>query len=101
MGFSRQEYWNGLPCLPPGDPLNQRMEPMAEQPLTGEYWIPPKKKKVPHTQGQRKSPGKTVGGAKLGLKSNPIPARDAWRTQTKPHALQDPETPQRLSQTSV
>ena len=19
MGFSRQEYWNGLPCLPPGD----------------------------------------------------------------------------------
>ena len=21
-GFSRQEYWNGLPCPPPGDPLN-------------------------------------------------------------------------------
>ena len=19
MGFSRQEYWSGLPCLPPGD----------------------------------------------------------------------------------
>ena len=19
VGFSRQEYWNGLPCLPPGD----------------------------------------------------------------------------------
>ena len=19
MGFSRQEYWNGLPCPPPGD----------------------------------------------------------------------------------
>ena len=19
MGFSRQEYWNGLPCAPPGD----------------------------------------------------------------------------------
>ena len=22
MGFSRQEYWNGLPCLPPGDLLS-------------------------------------------------------------------------------
>ena len=22
MGFSRQEYWNGLPCPPPGDLLN-------------------------------------------------------------------------------
>ena len=21
MGFSRQEYWRGLPCLPPGDLL--------------------------------------------------------------------------------
>ena len=20
MGFSRQGYWSGLPCLPPGDP---------------------------------------------------------------------------------
>ena len=20
MGFSRQEYWSGLPCPPPGDP---------------------------------------------------------------------------------
>ena len=22
MGFSRQEYWSGLPCPPPGDLLN-------------------------------------------------------------------------------
>ena len=26
MGFSRQEYWSGLPCLPPRDLLNQGME---------------------------------------------------------------------------
>ena len=26
MGFSRQEYWNGLPCPPPGDLLNPRIE---------------------------------------------------------------------------
>ena len=29
MGFSRQEYWSGLPCLPPGDPPDPGMEPTA------------------------------------------------------------------------
>ena len=27
MGFSRQEYWNGFPCPPPGDPPNPGIEP--------------------------------------------------------------------------
>ena len=27
MGFSRQEYWNGLPCPPPGDLPDQGIEP--------------------------------------------------------------------------
>ena len=27
MGFSRQEYWSGLPCLPPGDLPNLGIEP--------------------------------------------------------------------------
>ena len=27
MGFSRQEYWSGLPCPPPGDLHNLRIEP--------------------------------------------------------------------------
>ena len=26
MGFSRQEYWNGLPCSPPGDLLDPGIE---------------------------------------------------------------------------
>ena len=26
-GFSRQEYWSGLPCPLPGDPPNPRIEP--------------------------------------------------------------------------
>ena len=26
MGFSRQEYWSGLPCCPPGDLSNQGTE---------------------------------------------------------------------------
>ena len=27
MGFSRQEYWSGLPCPPPGDFPNPEIEP--------------------------------------------------------------------------
>ena len=27
MRFSRQEYWSGLPCLPPGDLPDQRLNP--------------------------------------------------------------------------
>ena len=29
MGFSRQEYWSGLPYLPPGDLPNPGIEPMS------------------------------------------------------------------------
>ena len=27
MGFSRQEYWSGLPCPPPGDLPNPGIKP--------------------------------------------------------------------------
>ena len=29
MGFSRQEYWSGLPCPPPGDLPNPGTEPRS------------------------------------------------------------------------
>ena len=29
VGFSRQEYWSGLPWPPPGDPSNPEIEPMS------------------------------------------------------------------------
>ena len=29
MGFSRQEYWSGLPCPPPGDFPDPGIEPMS------------------------------------------------------------------------
>ena len=29
IGFSWQEYWSGLPCPPPGDLLNSRIEPRS------------------------------------------------------------------------
>jgi len=28
-GFSRHEYWSGLPCPPPGDLLDPGIEPMS------------------------------------------------------------------------
>jgi len=29
MGFSRQEYWSGLPCLSPGDLPDSGIEPVS------------------------------------------------------------------------
>ena len=29
MGFSRQEYWSGLPCPPPGDLPNPGIQPAS------------------------------------------------------------------------
>ena len=29
MGFSRQEYWSGLPCPPPGDRPDPGIEPVS------------------------------------------------------------------------
>ena len=53
-------------------------------------------KVIPQVPGQRRNPSKKVGGAKSHLESNPIPVRDAQRTQTNlvltrtqgPHRLQ-------------
>ena len=40
MGFSRQEYWSGLPCPPPGDLPNPGIKPMspASPALAGWYF---------------------------------------------------------------
>ena len=40
MGFSRQGYWSGLPCPPPGDLPDQGIEPGAlkSPALTGEFF---------------------------------------------------------------
>ena len=75
----------------------------AEQPSTGEYWIPPKKD-IPRPRAKVKPP-KMVGGAKLYLETNLIRTRDAQRAQTKPLCAQDPGTgavsPTRLSHTCL
>ena len=40
MGFSRQEYWSGLPCPPPGDLPNPGIKPMSlmSPALAGRYF---------------------------------------------------------------
>ena len=37
MEFSQQEYWSGLPCSPPGDLLDPRIEP-ATSALAGKFF---------------------------------------------------------------
>ena len=38
MGFSKQEYWSGLPCPPPGNLLHPGIEPTSLA-LAGEFFI--------------------------------------------------------------
>jgi len=40
MGFSRQDYWSGLPCPPPGDLLDSGIEPasLASPALAGRFF---------------------------------------------------------------
>ena len=41
MGFSRQEYWSGLPCPPPGDLPDPGIKPtsLKSPSLAGEFFI--------------------------------------------------------------
>ena len=46
MGFSRQEYWSGLPCPPLGDLLDPGMEPASPTLAGGSLpSVPPRKPK--------------------------------------------------------
>ena len=41
MGFSRQEYWSGLPCPPPGDLPDPEIKPvcLTSAALAGEVFF--------------------------------------------------------------
>ena len=51
MGFSRQEYWSGLPFPPPRDLPNPGIKP-ASPALAGEFFTiePPGKAQIPHRE---------------------------------------------------
>ena len=38
MEFSRQEYWSGLPCPPPGELPDPGIEPMVSPALAGRFF---------------------------------------------------------------
>ena len=58
-------------------------------------------RKTCHIEVQRRSPSKTVGGAKSHLESHPTPARDAQKGSNESLCAPAPETPQRQSQTCL
>ena len=56
MGFSRQEYWSGLPFPPPGDLPDPGIKPASPVALTGRFFTadPPRKPIPLSTFGQSK-----------------------------------------------
>ena len=92
-GWRDPRWWSRRTCTHPLLWELQNYNLAAEQPSTGECWIPPK---LSHFHGQRRSP-KTVQGVKSCLYSNPILASDARRAQRK--SCVHKENPQGLSQT--
>ena len=59
MGFSRQEYWSGLPCPPPGDlpdPVIKPMSPVTPALAGGFFTTEPPGKPHLYVTGWDKSP---------------------------------------------
>ena len=48
VGFSRQEYWSGLPCPPPGDLPNPGMEPISPALADGLFTTEPPGRPTEH-----------------------------------------------------
>ena len=58
MGFSRQEYWSGLPCPPPGDLSDPGIEPISlMSPSSG-----PSKSSLTWTSNKHHSPSSPKNG---------------------------------------
>ena len=54
MGFYRQEYWSGLPCLPPGDLPNWGIEPVSPMSLASLVdSLPPRYQRSPSVNIRR------------------------------------------------
>ena len=77
VGFSRQEYWSGLPFPPPGDLLNPGIEPMSLMSpavaggflITSATWLYPNTKKK---KKERKQLRKNVILVKMALHPSPV-----------------------------
>ena len=76
-----------------------KLQLAAEQPLTGDCWIPPKKR-YPTSRGKEK-PQQDVRRGNIALRIKPHMGQRHLEGPNKPCAHQDPDTPQRLSQNCV
>ena len=65
MGFSRQEYWSGLPCPPPGDLPDPEIEPLCLL-----HWQAGSLTLAP--------PGNKIGGLQLGPRAAKIGFQGLW-----------------------
>ena len=73
-----------------------KLQLVAEQPFTGECWIPPEKKKPSHVQGQRRSPSKMVGVARRHHRADtlkPYLQKTSQSNHTKTTALSNSTKP--------
>ena len=63
MGFSRQEYWSGWPCPPPGDLPNPGIEPMSliSPALAGRFFTTSATWEAPFKEVMRVKSGHTGG----------------------------------------
>ena len=89
LSLKPSQKYGGVGHALPSPARTPKLQFTAERLSAGVCWI------LPRSQGQRRSPSKTLGGVKSHLESNPyLP-----ESSNKPYAHQDPETPQTLSQT--
>ena len=92
MGFSRQEYWSGLPCPPPEDFPKPGIEPTSPE-LAGGFFTTEPRGKKPQTQfadvqTEAKEPMSTSN------KEAQLLERLGWRCPgSKPVPLPCPSTP--------
>ena len=76
-----------------------KLQLSAEQPSTGECWIPPQKD-TPHPRTKEKPQQESQRG-EAAFRIKPHTCQRHSEGSNKPCAPQDPETPQRLSQNCV
>ena len=74
-----------------------KLQLTAEQSSTGECWIPAKK--MPHNPRAKEKPQKDRRNGKIMFRIKPHTRQRCLEGSNKPCVHQDPETPQRLSQT--
>ena len=84
MGFSRQEYWSGLPCPPPGDLPNPGIKPtsLMSPALAGKFYTTEPPGKPFPSPGDLPNPGiEPAFLTPLALAGRFFPTTAAWDSE--------------------